>query len=360
MPTIASGLPKFYGKILPSFFEAQVPEETKANCNNCAMCPSKAEASAKGATYFKPSTKCCTYEPRLPNFLVGGLLADASPAFAEGRRRIQERLARQHGVTPQWLKPRTMHAVLYDNARQFFGRTEAMLCSYYERGPGHCTIWAYREAICSTFFCKHVAGADGRHFWMSLKGYLRGVERQLSQYALLRLLPEALTDADLEDDGDRRLTQNELDDLPPDDELYAKLWGGWRGRESEFYQRCFAEVDALDQTTFEHLTGVETLVGLERLKRAHRTAIQPELPERLCLSSSLKVFDLPEAAVAVSAYSEYDPLRLPREVFLLLREFDGQATTNTVRTRLAEEKGCEFEDDLLVLLMQYRILIPAP
>ena len=32
--------------------------------------------------FFNPATKCCTYHPRLPNFLVGALLSDATRSMA--------------------------------------------------------------------------------------------------------------------------------------------------------------------------------------------------------------------------------------------------------------------------------------
>ena len=38
---------------------------------------------------FRPDTKFCTYYPRLPNFLVGGLLSDDTPAMATGRLRVE-------------------------------------------------------------------------------------------------------------------------------------------------------------------------------------------------------------------------------------------------------------------------------
>ena len=41
-----------------------------------------------GDLQFEPSTKCCTFLPELPNFLVGAMLADTDPAAAEGRASV--------------------------------------------------------------------------------------------------------------------------------------------------------------------------------------------------------------------------------------------------------------------------------
>src|SRR3954454_5365908 len=80
-------LPVLYRPLLPAFFDTEAPAEEKATCGSCAMCPPPG-AEGDGA-YFRPDVKCCTYHPRLPNYLVGALLADDDPALAEGRRRVE-------------------------------------------------------------------------------------------------------------------------------------------------------------------------------------------------------------------------------------------------------------------------------
>src|SRR4051812_33316367 len=194
MPAIKDAFPTLYRPLLPVLFDREVPVEEKATCRNCAMCPggsAQIVEPADGQSHlFRPDTKCCTYEPKLPNYLIGALLSDDSPELAEGRRRMEARIDGGVGVTPQWLKPPARYALLYQNARNAFGRAASLRCSFYLEGG--CSIWPYREAVCSTFFCKHVAGLDGRKLWMSAKTYLSILEIQLARYTLLQLYPDYL------------------------------------------------------------------------------------------------------------------------------------------------------------------------
>ena len=75
MPSILESLPALYRNLFPSFFQGPIPEETKATCSACAMCeaanPVRIESVDGVNRFFRPaSTKCCTYHPRLPNYLV--------------------------------------------------------------------------------------------------------------------------------------------------------------------------------------------------------------------------------------------------------------------------------------------------
>ena len=42
--------------------------------------------------FFHRDTKCCTYLPDLPNFLVGRILEDPDPALAPGRASVERRI----------------------------------------------------------------------------------------------------------------------------------------------------------------------------------------------------------------------------------------------------------------------------
>jgi hypothetical protein len=364
MPSILDTLPALYRGLFPAFFQSAVPEETKATCASCAMCeasnPITLEAVDGVSRLFRPDTKCCTYHPRLPNYLVGAILADEAPEMAEGRRRIQEKLTRRVGVNPQWIKAPTRYNLLYSNARQAFGRTQALRCPYYEPQGGLCTIWRYREAVCSTYFCKYVAGADGRKFWITLKTWLALSEIQLSRYALLQLLPDyVLLAKDKADTSGGPLTVEDLDDKPLPDMEYAELWGPWVGREAEFYRACFESVRALSSDEFDNLMGLDGIVEQAILKRHHEAAVQPGLPRALKLNPSATVQWLPDGSVALASYSEFDAVALPGAAYGLLVEFTGKETVEAVRQRLRAEKQADLHDDILIELFRHRILIDA-
>jgi Fe-S-cluster containining protein len=364
MPSILDTLPALYRSVFPSFFQSSVPVETKATCSSCAMCeganPIPIESVDGVNRFFRPDTKCCTYHPRLPNYLVGAILADEDAAMAEGRRRIQEKIARRVGVNPQWIKAPTRYNLLYSNARQAFGRTQALRCPYYESNGGLCTIWRYREAVCSTYFCKYVAGADGRKFWMTLKTWLTLSEIQLSRYALLQLLPDyVLLAKDKADTSGGPLTVEDLDDKPLPDKDYAELWRSWVGREAEFYRGCYESVRALSSEEFDNLMGLDGIVEQAILKRQYEAAVQPTLPKALKLNPSATVQWLPDGSVALASYSEFDAVALPGAAYGLLVEFSGKESVEAVRKRLREEKQSDLHDDILLELFRHRILIDA-
>ena len=56
--------------------------------------------AAAGALVFAAETKCCTYVPEVPNFLVGRILDDPDPAFAPGRATVNQRIDARVSVTP--------------------------------------------------------------------------------------------------------------------------------------------------------------------------------------------------------------------------------------------------------------------
>src|SRR5262245_21556703 len=123
MHPIYQELPDFYRKFLPDFFEEMIPVETYATCNNCAMCQKPGEPAIPGVDYFKPNAKCCTYFPKLPNYLVGGLLSDNNPEMDKGRKRIRERIANRVGITPLAVNPPKKYSVLIKlGGRKSFGK----------------------------------------------------------------------------------------------------------------------------------------------------------------------------------------------------------------------------------------------
>ena len=103
--TLRETFPRVYAGLLPGFFDHPAPEEKKATCDACAMCPPAGEPTVEGVVYFRPDAKCCTFTPRLPNYLVGAILSDPNPAMAEGRRRVRARIAQRVGGLASLARP---------------------------------------------------------------------------------------------------------------------------------------------------------------------------------------------------------------------------------------------------------------
>lgn len=363
MPRVIDSLPSLYQDLLPELFRREMPPEEKATCAACAMCASSAENAVEPVDgverLFRADTKCCTYQPRLPNFLLGALLSDDDPALAEGRRRVTERIESRVGVSPLWLKPPAKFSLLYANGKQFFGRSASLRCPYYEPEKGACTIWRYRESVCSTFYCRYMAGADGRRFWMAVKAYLALVEFQLARHAVLKLLPEFLHEARDREEvhaGVGPLGPEELDETAPEPKAYASLWKQWEGRELEFYRACYDEVRKLGAEDLQRMLGLDGTIELGVLEQRYRAATGRTLPERLKFNPAATVKWLSDGNVALGAYSEYDALALPGAAYELLVRFTGQETVEEVRSRLRSEKGADLHEDVLLELYRHRVL----
>jgi Fe-S-cluster containining protein len=360
MPALRDSLPVLYHGLLPEELAREVPAESKATCASCAMlegaCGAVPSIDGRART-FRADTKCCTYHPRLPAYLVGALLDDPDPALAEGRRRIEARLAGRVGVTPGWIHPSRSYSLLDDGSRGAFGRARGLRCPYYEEGGGGCTIWAHREAVCSTYFCRYVAGADGRAFWTAVKEYLSLVELQLVRAALLAVAPELL-DAEL-DPGPRTAPPGpeDLDGAPPPAADYAALWGAWAGREAELYRACHRFVRGLGAADVEALLGLDGTIARRKLSRAADAATSTTLPPVLRLSPDATVAWLPDGSVALGAYSPLEAVALPGEAYRLLVKFTGDRPVEAVRARLRAEDRADVADEVLLELYRHRVLV---
>ena len=203
-------LPDLYARWCQELLGEQPPEESLATCNDCAMCGEENESTGDGL-WFNAETKCCTYHPSLPNFLVGMLLADESPEMAEGRARIRETMRNGVRVTPWGLPAPRDHTLRYSAAGgSGFGISRALRCPYYLTESGGCGIWRYRNSVCSTWFCKHVRGSTGHRFWEALKSLLGRVEFILGSWCLstMKLEPKLVQ---------RILAEQEMTRVSPSD-----------------------------------------------------------------------------------------------------------------------------------------------
>jgi Fe-S-cluster containining protein len=352
--------PVAHRRLLPLVFDRPAIHEVYATCSDCAMCSKAAKAPA-GGVFFKPNLKCCTYHPTLPNFLVGAILADESPAMAEGRHRVQIRIAQRIGVTPQWLAPPRKQRVLLEASRKSsFGRSKALLCPYFAADQGGiCTIWQHREAVCSTFFCKHDAGAVGDAFWTAAKDLLGHVELVLARRAA-QSASAHVTEPNI---PPLELTIEDLEDRPPSEAEYASYWGEWVGREEEFYLDCHTFVSALGPADLDRILeeeadqrGNELLAELER----RHDALSAPIAERLIPNPNMRVTKAvpPQSGFIVTTYSSFDSQNLTPDLFDVVHQFNENETVAEVRARLQIEHDLEIPDELLLSLQQHAILIP--
>ena len=208
--------------------------------------------------------------------------------------------------------------------------------------------------MCTTFYCKHTNGADGHAFWTALRSYGVWLESALSAYSAGKVMPGHVEPKPLSGD----MTLEELEDRPPPEGARAAAWKGWRGREAEFYVRCFEVVRGLSREGFEELSsGEEASNRLRKLAAAREAMVSPTLPERLVPNPEM-TSDETATGVLVVTYSRYEPLMLTPDLFAVVRAFGEGGTVAEVRERLLREHDVEVPDALLVGLYQFRVLVP--
>lgn len=359
-----SSLPPLYAAWIDDLLGGPIPHEAEATCERCVMVPADAPPGA-ASLFFNPSTKCCTYVPTLPNFLVGRIIDDDDPAMAPGRASVERRLDARLGVSPLAIEHPPVHGLLYQaGGIQSFGRSETLRCPHYRtEAGGACGIWRHRNGVCSTWFCKYGRGATGQRFWQGLDQLLATVERELARWCLVRLDVAPVVLARLLPRGtDRRHPAGEsLDaaaiDGRTEDADYRARWGEWVGRERELYRAAARLVAGLGWTDVARIGG-GTVEALARVVRAGHAGLGSDaIPERLVLGS-LQTTGGGREHVTVTTYSPYDPLALPRLLVDVLHYFDGRPTAQALR-RIRVERGINVQPDLVRRLVDFGVLVPA-
>jgi hypothetical protein len=342
---IVDFMPRLYRRLLPGFFRNHLEPERHATCDSCAMCPPKDEVDLTERSYFSPQLKCCTYYPSLPNYLVGGLLAETGSEPAEGRRRVRRRIELGSGITPLGIGPTPAVLQVYENDALEFGRSDELRCPYFHQASGRCTIWSFRDARCSTFFCKFNRGKDGLLFWHGLREYLTHIQRALARHVLEGLGWDAATVDALE-------CGNPSDDTDT-------MWRSWCGRETDLYIAAFDIVSALEQSSFNRLVDADQDGHLSELSASYRRMMDPTIPARLRRNPDLVVHSGTDGGVVVVSFSPFDPVRLPTRTYRILDEFDGTCSWQDTVESIAQARGPVPGVGLITALYRHRILIGA-
>lgn len=358
--TIRSALPPIYAPLLPTVFDDPAVHESRATCDSCQMCDHGTVPSELSASYFRPDTKCCTYHPALPNYLVGAVFADERPELDEGKKRLREQIAKRLGCSPQRLGPSKKWTLLYKASMESsFGRSLLLRCPYLDEKE-RCSIWYHREAVCATFYCKFDGGVAGSAFWKALKSYLNFAEEQLSVWAAKQVSSEV---GDPRIDDRPALSLAELEERAPDEATYRRYWASWVGREEEFYVACNARVRAMTRQEYEKVVDA-TAVGRERLQKLTdaltRLRTAPQLPDRVSLNRRLRVLPVEGGVVMTMPYNNYDSIKIEPELYDVLKAFTNDRTVEETRKKLADEQGIELEDALLSMFAMHEILVAPP
>ena len=307
--------------------------------------------SVPGQAFFHPATKCCAFQPGLPNFLAGAILSDPGSDMAEGRAELEQRISRRVAITPGAVGPGAVFGLLYRNTPNVFGRAPGLRCPYLT-AEGGCGVWRHRPGVCATWYCKHNRGAVGFRFWSLAAKLLAEVEQQLALRCIAELkagsaeLMESSAQSDVSELG------GEIDW-----EQYQRLWGSWAGREIDFYRACHRLVNPLPWDQVEQTCGqrVRILVGLVRDAYAHLGS--ETIPERLRLGR-VRLRGVRGGSYDVTTYSPFDPLLMPESLARCLRYFDGRPTEEALEAILREQ-GIHIQTSLLRRMVDFQILEPC-
>lgn len=361
--TLMSVLPPLYTGWMEKVLPGTIPNESKATCDKCAMCAHSGEQPGNGALFFDPHVKCCSYLPVLHNFLVGGILADEDPALGQGRASVEARLEARIEVTPFGLGQSAPYNLLYTHAKGAFGISRNLRCPHYiDEEGGSCGIWRHRNAVCTTWFCKHERGATGLKFWRTLLQLLLQVEVGLSRWCVLELdigtrALESLFPLDSANREQPKLTANQIDQVP-DLEAYRLLWGNWLGREREFYQECARLVNDLTWEDITRICGPEVLVFTKLVQEAYDRLTSNQMPEIVRLKP-IQITGMGQDWAQVTAYSVNDPLKLPRKLLEVLPYLQSQPISEALQV-IQREKGIQLNRDVVRKLIDFDILAAEP
>ncbi len=340
-----ASLPPLHARWLDAILaDPSLPDETHATCDDCAMLADP--SLPPGALAFSPDTRCCTYLPTLANFLVGGALRDASP---HGAASVRRRLAEGDGLSPIGLTVDPALVAAQHADRDRFGRDASLRCPHYEPVGGRCGVWAWREATCATWFCKHTRGERAKALWNRLHQLLARLERAVAWHCAMALdiPPEALARmAPL----DRPHGAPRADVLASDD----ALWGRWTGDVEGYFLACAALAEALSPAEVLSLGGAEARALAATVRLAQEQLLDDSLPARVALGRA-QVAGISAASVRVQGYSHLDPLEVPRALFDQLHHFDGRPIEEALSDASASA-GEEVPPEAVGMLVDFDVL----
>lgn len=217
------GIWKYF--IPDGFWDLKIPTEAKSKCRACP--------EIKDSKY-RPDYRCCTFQPRIPNFMIGLALLEKKHTSHS----ILRSLKKQRFFTPEGLiaSPKRWSLFLEDLSNDQFGKSSQVLCHFLNKENELCNIYNYRNGPCSTFFCRHDS-IHGESFWESLMVYINQIEHSLSQWAMKELGIEPEQYFKLFDEYSKNISIFKTSDQGWPDEVLKKTWRKWYGKEFEFYKQ---------------------------------------------------------------------------------------------------------------------------
>lgn len=225
-------IPSVYLNLLPEKLLTLNVNETETDCGDCLM--------SKDGKYLK-SLKCCTFQPFLPNYMVGQILKEGSERHIEHIKN----LAREKSfLLPIGLTPTYAYQFKFNSKEEGdFGNDPELLCPFYDRLSLGCSIWQMRGSECMSFHCYSRYGAKGEVFWTEFKDLIFDLEMSLSQECLVQ---KGYTVSEVEEQiewirwNDGKIAVESISTVD-----YSRLWAHHFDNIFEFYIACYGHVKSL-------------------------------------------------------------------------------------------------------------------
>lgn len=219
--------PALWEYMFPEEFSyLHIPGEKILDCSNC----NKVHTDA-----YNPKTKCCTYFPQIPNFMLGLALKD--PSCRELAIAVIEQ---GHAVPEGTLQtPAAVKVFADEYAKDQFGKSKLLRCPFLDEKAEGCGIYAYRSAVCASFFCQNEHGDAGDKYWERFQDLLRQAEVALYQ--------RAMTEVGIDSTDYNRRLDSLADRIGEVADPQTGGWTSWAretlfgdffGNEISFFEKC--------------------------------------------------------------------------------------------------------------------------
>ncbi len=342
--TLFQQLPHIYQSFLPDLFGREIPVEVYADCSDCNMC--KPTTTVKDQRFFSKETKCCTFKPIVPNYLIGGILMDSKQPT-----KIHTYVDTGEKITPLGYFPSKEEFQHYARIiPDEFGIDETAKCELLD--DGNCSIWQHRNSICSTYFCHYFKGFHGKRFWADVRDFLQFIEETLSMhccYALdipVNYLNQATTNFFIN-------VQEALQD-PPLPLPESSIWGPWVDKKSQFFHECQSICQNLSLTQLKKLNPTGFAIKYQALENSYNNMITPTLPPVLILNPDCQIIEFDEQQIFF--YIER-LIKFPRILKDVVTLFNGQHDCQTIIHMAADSYGVDMDNAYILHLYEQEILI---
>lgn len=266
-------VPGIWRYMLPEeVFYFRVDPERKSSCFDCP------QVKAKG---FHPSVRCCTYIPRVPNFLLGmALLATDTQKMVEDF--VTSGYAIPEGSQHSHLQ---LIASLEHVSPSDSLKSNSIVCPFLDLKSKQCRMYSFRSGVCSTFFCIHDDQVEGREFWEHLQDFVSQIETALSQWVLSEI------GFDVEAYFARfNLLSAEIDaSSAPLTKAWSQmarkiLFAEWYGREVAMFKRC-AELVIENKNNLYELASKQKLLQAKTFDDTARQTLREKFSAHLVAES---------------------------------------------------------------------------